>query len=60
MGLVVNGLGVSDGRLDDVLVVSLDGMPKISARVAQVADGLEKVGKLGMPNTQELLKNEAS
>jgi DNA-binding beta-propeller fold protein YncE len=41
--LVLNSLGLSDGKLDDVLVLDLTGDVRISQRISQVADGLESL-----------------
>ncbi len=41
--LVLNSLGLSDGELDDVLVLDLTGDVRVSQRIRQVADGLESL-----------------
>ena len=41
--LVLNSLGLSDGVLDDVLVLDLTGDVRVSQSIVQVADGLESL-----------------
>ena len=41
--LVLNSLGLSDGELDDVLVLDLTGDLRVSQSIRQVADGLESL-----------------
>ena len=41
--LVLNGGGMPDGVLDDVLVLDLSGEPRVARIIPQVADGLESL-----------------